>query len=241
MRCRRWHRSSHLRRFLRRSRRSGLGSISAVDPVRALERGWTYDDAFRAVVDGVVERIVLHILVRVEDVDSGDGGDVAHVESGLTGGHDGRVKEVRLVGDDGAEVAHLDGLEGVHGVGVCLGDVVRGHNAVVHDDQRTTVARSGVRGDGHGLEEVERAVGGDGGCGPHGADDDDGLAAVDCSVEEEGRLLERVGAVRDDGAAQGGVVADDLVDGPGHVEQKGRRHVGAADIGDLDAGHVSNV
>lgn len=45
----------------------------------------------------------------------------------------------------------------------------------------------------------------------------------------------------DDGAAHGGVVADDLVQGLGHTEQNGRRHVGAADVGDLDAGDVGNV
>lgn len=101
----------------------------------------------------------MHILVRVEDVDPWDGGDVAHVDGGLTGGHDGRVEEVRFVGDDGSEVPHFDCLEGVHGVGVCLGGVERGDDAVVHDDQRAAVACCGVRGDGHGLEEVERAVG----------------------------------------------------------------------------------
>lgn len=53
---------------------------------------------------------------------------------------------------------------------------------IVHDDQSSPIFAVGEDSGLYSSVEVGRSVGGEGCGGAHGADDDDGLAAVNCEV-----------------------------------------------------------
>lgn len=91
------------------------------------------------------------------------------------------------------------------------------------------------------MEKVHGSVCGERSGGPHRADKDDGLPAVDRGVDEEGGFLEGVCAVSDDCTGHGGIVAYELVQGVCEVQEEGGRNVPAADVGGLDGGDVGDV
>lgn len=200
------------------------------------------------------------VLVGVDDGDGGEGGGVGGGrEEGLVGDGAAGVEEVRDLVDEEAELPLLGGEEGVEAVGVVLGGVEgvadaavwfcqflwrmegeRGRKLLVQRDHDAAAARLLAGGQADGLVQVERAVGAEGGGGAHGADDDDGLGRVEDEVEVEGRLLERVGAVRHDDA--GHVVLLELLGDVARQRQQDRRvDVLAADVGDLLAVDVRDV
>lgn len=53
---------------------------------------------------------------------------------------------------------------------------------IIHNDQSSPIFAIGEDSGLYSSVEVGRSVGGEGGSGTHGADDDDRLAAVDCEV-----------------------------------------------------------
>lgn len=201
----------------------------------------TYNNTLGTVLDSAGKRVGRHILVSIEDIDARDSVNVSCVHGVLGIGLHGRVVEVRLVGDNEAKTSLLVGLEGIHGVGVGLGSPESRDDAVVEHDQRTTVLGVFIGGNGHTLQEVHGAVGGDGGGRTHGSNEHDGLAAIHGCVEEERGFFKGVGAVGDHGAGHGWVVADLGLKGVGEVQQQGGGNVSAVDIAFLHGGNVGNV
>lgn len=199
----------------------------------------TYHYPLGTALDRVIQHITRHIQIGIQDIHPRNNGDIANIHHVLPRGRRGRVEEERRVGDDLAQVSHLQGLEGIHCIGIGLGDIVSGGDAVVHDDHGAPIACLGTSSHRHGLKEIIRTIRRDGGGGPHGADDDNRLAAVDGGIHEEGRFLKGVRAVGDDCTGHGGIIADDLVDLFGQFDEDGRGDVFTADVGDLHTGHVS--
>lgn len=177
----------------------------------------TYNNTLSTILDSAGKGVGLHILVRIEDIDARNSVDASRVHDVLGIGLYSRVIEVRLVRDNEAKTSLLVSLEGIHGVGVGLGSPESRDDAVVEHDQRTTVLRVFVSGNGDALQEVHGAVCGDGGGGAHGSNEYDGLAAVDGGVEEECGFFEGVGAMGDHGTGHGWVVADLGLEGVGEV------------------------
>lgn len=180
----------------------------------------------------------MHIQIGIQNVHTRNSADVPNIHDASPNGQNGRIKEERRIRNNLAQEPHLGRLERIQRIGISLGNIISRRDAVIHHHQRAPIASLGTSCDGDGLEEIIGAISGEGGGGPHGTDNDDRLVAVDGGVEEEGGFLERVGAVGDDRAGHGGVVADDVVDGLGETEEDGGGDVFAADVGDLDAGNV---
>lgn len=201
----------------------------------------THNNTLSTVLDGAGKRIGLHILVRIQDVDTGNSVEVSCVHGVLGISLNGRVVEVRLVGDNEAQASLLISLEGIHGVGVGLGSPEGRHDTVVQHDQGTTVLGVFVRGNSHTLQKVHGTIGGDGGGGTHGSNEDNGLSAVDGSVDEECRFFEGVGAVGDHGAGHRRVVTDLGLQGVGEVQQQGGGNISAVDVSFLHGGNVGDV
>jgi hypothetical protein len=82
--------------------------------------------------------------------------------------------------------------------GVRLADAARGQHGAVENDQHTVLARIRTAGDRDGVAEVARPVGVRDVGGPLRPGENDGPAVAVDEVEQDGGLLERVGAVRDD-------------------------------------------
>lgn len=188
--------------------------------------------------NSTIKHIILHILIRIKDIHPGHLINPTNIRKMLRIRLHSRIEEIRLIRDQRPQIPHLIRLERIHGICLRLGRKECRHNPIVHDHHRATALCVLVRGHSHGLQEVHGSVGGEGGGGPHGADEDDGLVAVDCCIEEEGGFLEGVGAVGYDGAGHGGVGADEVVDGVGGVEEEGGGDVAAADVGGLHGGDV---
>lgn len=175
-----------------------------------------------------------------EDVNLGQLRGLGDVEVGAAEGQDGWVVEDGLDIEEETEVALLDGLEGVEGVGVSLCGVVGAADAVVEDDHGAAARGGGAAGEGDGLEEVDGAVGADGRGGSHCAHHDDGLLALDGGVEEEGRLLHCVGTVGDDGALAVGVI-ESLLHEAGEIEEDAGGDAARVYVGDLHALDVGDI
>lgn len=182
----------------------------------------------------------LQRLVTIEDIDLGQHRGPGDVEVGAAQGQDRRVVKDGLDVEEVAQVALLDRLERVEGVGVRLGGVEGAADTVVEDDHGAAVLGRGAPGQGDGLEQVDGAVGADG-CGrAHGPDHHDGFLGFDCHVQKESRLLHGVRAVCDDCALAVRVV-EGLLHHARQVEQDGGCYAARVDVGNLHALHVGHV
>lgn len=205
---------------------SGAGSCdllklaSTFQPNRKVNLGKTYYNTLSTLLNSSIKQITVHILIRIEDIHTRNLINPIHINLRLSPRLHRRIEEIRLVGDQNAQVTHLHRLERVHRISLRLGHEEGRVDPVVQDDHRAAVLRVLVRGDCHGLQEVHGSVCGECGGGTHGAYEDDGFAAVDGGVDEEGGFLEGVCAVGDDCAGHGGVVAEDGVQGVGEVEEE---------------------
>lgn len=199
------------------------------------------NNTLSAVLNSSIQQVRLHILVRVEDVNTGDLVDTGDIDLRLSPRLRRRVEEVRLVGDYHAQVTHLHGLECIDCVCLSLGDEEGGGDAVVENDHCAAVLGVLVYGDGHGLQEIHGAVCGERGGGTHGTHKHNGLSAVNRSVDEEGGFLEGVCAVRYDCAGHVGVIADRRLQGVCEVEEEGGGDITAADVGGLHGGDVGDI
>jgi hypothetical protein len=79
-------------------------------------------------------------------------------------------------------------------------DLARRQDAIVHHDEHAAAARSGGGGDAHRGQQVRRPVPAGIRDGAHRADQHDRLVRQQYEIEQIGRLLDRVRAVRDDQA-----------------------------------------
>ena len=79
-----------------------------------------------------------------------------------------------------------------------LRDLPRRVDLPVQDDERPHPDGLGRYGDTYRIRQVSRTVTVRLGCGPLGSDENRWLLVVDREVEEECRLLERIGAMCDD-------------------------------------------
>jgi hypothetical protein len=82
--------------------------------------------------------------------------------------------------------------------------LARRKDAVVHHDEHTLAARVRAGSHAHGGDQVRRSVPARIGDCPHRAHQHDGLVGEEQQVEQVGRLLDRVGAMRDDQAVDVG-------------------------------------
>src|SRR5204862_2128742 len=99
-----------------------------------------------------------------------------------------------------AEKAQVAGLERLHVGSVRLHRFARGVDLVVERDHRTVASRAGVDADASRVEQVPRTVEIAFARVPLRANEDDWFWRIDGEVEEPGRLLEGIGAVRNDHA-----------------------------------------
>ena len=140
----------------------------------------------------------------------------------------------------GADEAPERREERLHGRRARLGERGRAVDPVVDDDEHAASGRVLVRRHRHRVVEVERAVGRQGRRGAHRRGQDDGLARLGHEVEEVRRLLDRVGAVRDDDAVHV-LHRGELVDAARELEPDLVVHVLRADVGDLLALEVREL
>ena len=143
------------------------------------------------------------------------------------------------VGDGPDEAAHRR-EERLHGGRARLGQRGGAVNPVVDDDQDAAPGRVLVRRHRHRVVEVERAVRRQRRGRAHRGGQHDRLPRLDDEVQEVGRLLDRVGAVRDDDAGDVGH-RDQLVDAAGELEPHLVVHVLRADVRDLLAAQVGEL
>ncbi len=130
---------------------------------------------------------------------------------------------------DAAERAHLRRGERRQRRRVGLAHDAGVVDLAAEDDEHAQAGGVVAGGDRDGVHEVRRAVGARGGGGPDRAGEDDGRLGVADDVAEHRRLLERVGAVRDDDAdaAPRGVAG-----GAADLELLVEGQVGAREVGD---------
>ena len=88
--------------------------------------------------------------------------------------------------------------------------------------------------------DIQRAVGGQRRRWPHGCGHDHRLTAVDHQVEEVARLLQGIGAVRDDDAIHVGL-GGQRIHPLRQFQPNGVRHVLAAHVGYLFTGDIGNL
>ena len=141
----------------------------------------------------------------------------------------------RLVVDDIAEVAHFGRSERGDIRRIALRHFACGRNLVVHDEHDALALHLGRGGRLNGFEKIHRAVGRNRGRGAHCAHEHHGLVALDRKIEEIGRFLDRIGAVRNDHAVNLRV-RDERIDALGELEKRRRIHVVRGNLRDLFAG-----
>lgn len=181
--------------------------------------------------------------MSVENVDLGKGlfeRGCADVEVVVAERSGSRVPEDRLNVLESAEEALLLSLESLEGVGVGLDGVSGRGNLVIEHNQNTAVLGTPASSKLDGGEQVDGAVGTDSCGGPHRADDNNRLLALDGKIEEEGRLLQGVGTVGDDDALCVGAV-EVLLDLLGKVGQDDRVDIPRVNVGELNTPHVGDV
>ena len=113
-------------------------------------------------------------------------------------------------------------------------------NPVVHHNEHAAAHGFLARGDSDGVEEVERTVGGECRCRPHGGGQHDGLSRLDHEIEKVGRFFDGVRAVGDHDARHIGH-GDERVDAIGQLEPHLVVHVLRPDVGNLLAAHVGEL
>jgi hypothetical protein len=121
-----------------------------------------------------------------------------------------------------------------------LAHVAAGVDLVVHGDEHALAGGVLAAGHGHGVVEVEHAVGRHGGARAHGAHHHHRLAGLEHQVQEEGGLFQGVGAVGDDDAVHVSLAGQ----GGDALAQGDQVFVGEAlggDLEDLVAAHVGQV
>ena len=178
------------------------------------------------------------IGVRVDDVNAGellDLGDIELARLGVTLG--ASTEESGLVRIHHAQCAEDRCMERVDVRRVHLGHVAGTVDLVIENDEHALAGSFLGSGNLDGVQEVERAVSGNGRCGTHGANEHHGLVALDGEVQEIGRLFERVRAVRDHDAVHI-AAGEQFIDALGELELNVARHVCRVDVADLFAGNV---
>ena len=129
------------------------------------------------------------------------------------------LDDVAVVDDpiavDDAENAVAARLERLQPERVGLGDLARGIDLVVEDDEHALAAGLRLGGDPKSLEQIGGALVSERARIAHRADDDNRLVAADGEIQEVGRLFERVGSARDDDAGELGILREERIDAAG--------------------------
>ena len=137
------------------------------------------------------------------------------------------------IGIDDPEDAIRPALERLHPQRVGLCHLARRIDLVVQHHEHAFVARVGRRRDAERIQQIRRALVAERAGVSHGAHEHDGLGGRDGQMEEVRQLLERVGARRDDGPGEAGVVVEDVVDAPRQLDPLIQCHRCAGDVGEL--------
>ncbi|MNM55796.1 hypothetical protein D3C81_669450 [compost metagenome] len=141
-----------------------------------------------------------HVAVAIGDVHGRQAADLLDVEFRIDGMTFGRQAEP--VGFTFHHHAHgaPGALEGFSLDVDGFAHVATGLDFIVHGHQHAFATRLFVAGHGHGVVEVEHAVGGHRGARAHGTHYHDRFVGLFHQVEEEGGLFQGIGAVGDDDA-----------------------------------------
>ena len=155
------------------------------------------DDSLGAGIDQGIHCRGLDAAIGIDDVHLRQLVDVVDIELGVHGvALDGGAEPVVLALDHHAQRAPL-ALEGT-GLDVdVLVHIAGSVQLVVHRDEHALAARILGRCHADGVDQVQRAVGGQGRAGAHAADHGDGLVGVHHQAQEIGGLGQGVGAVGD--------------------------------------------
>ena len=141
---------------------------------------------------------------------------------------------------DISHLAEVGSLESSHVSGVHLGDILGVEQQIVHAHHHATAHRLRTgSSDDTGID-VARAIGTDCRRRAHGANEDDGLVAVDSEVEEVSGLLHRVGTVSDDDAVVAFVV-EQFIDALGEFEPHIVVHVLRPDVDELLSADICHI
>lgn len=135
--------------------------------------------------------------VGVEDIDLGQREGQAEGVEEVSRGRQGRLEEeVRLAGQELADVALVFGEEGADGVAVGLGAVEDGDQVVGEGDHGSAADGARVDGGADGVIEVHRSVRRQGRVGSHGTGGHEGFGAVQGQVDAEGLYDRHQSALR---------------------------------------------
>ena len=182
--------------------------------------------------------VVIH--VRIENVNAGKSLELRNVELGLRRMAAERLLVVHdLAAGDVADVAQIRRAEGgdIRRIGLCHVAGVVDH--VVHGNENALADGLLIDGNAYGIQKIHRAVGRNRRSRTHGAHEDDGLVASHREIQEVGRLLERIRAVRDHDAVNV-LLRQELVAALRELQERRRIHVVGRNLHDLLARHVGN-
>jgi hypothetical protein len=195
--------------------------------------GGGHDDPPCAEIDDGFDDVAARALIDEDDVDARQLGDRSDIEFRCRGVPTDLGAVVHdAVAVDGSERA-IAAAKGVEAQRVGLGDVARGVDLIVEDDQHALAARCGFRRDAKAGQEVRGPLVAERARIAHRADDHDGFVALDGEIQEVRGFLERVGAARDDDTGEIGVLAKHQIDPLREIDPLRQRERGARDVGEL--------
>src|SRR5580704_9805696 len=139
-----------------------------------------------------------------------------------------------------AEHAEIGRAERIRRRSIGLGDLAPSVDFVIEADQYSFAHGLFAARQDHRIVEIDWTIGADCGSRTHGADHDHWLFALHCEVEEVGRLLDRVRAVRHDDTV-GVVLREQLIDTFGERQPIIVGNALARDLIDLLATYVRDL